>query len=68
MGFPPYLAKAKVTVFNNYKIKNFCGFILEKKFMLWSDNLKMSSIKKKTTHNSFGVLIKKSCALAVHSV
>lgn len=34
MGFPPYLAKAKVTVFNNYKIKNFCGFILEKKHVM----------------------------------
>lgn len=34
MDFPPYLAKSKVTVFNNYKIKNFCGFILEKNHVM----------------------------------
>lgn len=31
LGSPPYLAKSKVTVFNSYKIKNFCGFHLRKK-------------------------------------
>lgn len=45
MGFPPYLAKAKVTVFNNYKIKIFCGFILEKNHVMVRQP-KMSSIKK----------------------
>lgn len=35
--------------------------------MLCLDNRKMSSLKK-ITYNSFGVLIKKSWALEVHSV
>lgn len=51
---------------NNYKIMNFCGFILGKKSGYFQTTRKGVQLKK-NTHNSFGVLIKKSWAQAVHS-
>lgn len=54
---------------NNYKIINFCGFTLGKKKSGYFQTTKkgVQFKKKKNTHNSFGVLIKKSWARAVRS-